>query len=50
MKKVVVEHPVEIDPDLRDWEYDGYGVKRNKKTFEVYTEPEANNHNERTED
>lgn len=28
---------VELDPDLRDWEYDGYGVKRMKKDFSLYT-------------
>lgn len=25
----------ELDPDKRDWEYDGYGVKRNKRTFTI---------------
>lgn len=25
----------ELDPDLRDWEYDGQGVKRQKKAFHL---------------
>ena len=30
----------EIDPDLRDWVYDGCGKKRHKKAFHLqYEEP-----------
>lgn len=35
---VVIQKPIEINPDLREWEYDGHGVKRYKDTFKVYEE------------
>lgn len=28
----------ELDPDKREWEYDGHGVRRDKKTFELWRE------------
>jgi hypothetical protein len=30
----------EIDPELRDWEYDGEGIKRQKKAFHLKWIPE----------
>lgn len=28
----------QLDPDKRDWEYDGYGVKRYKENFQQVVE------------
>lgn len=30
----VNEEQFQLDPDKRDWEYDGYGVKRRKDNFQ----------------
>lgn len=30
----------ELDPDKRDWEYDGYGVKRRRDKFSEVAETE----------
>lgn len=32
----------EIDPDLRDWEYDAEGIKRHKKAFHLKWTDEKN--------
>lgn len=35
------EFPKELNPDKRDWEYDGWGKKRHKKAFHLSYDDKA---------